>query len=636
MSIKSGRGGRKQFKPDLSAGRDGLPQLWGRQGFWQIRLRWAVAPLMIAGVLVGRGLGFEFRVLPIVIIALASPLYNALFALVFGRYRSELDTEPGLDRVFTNIEVTVDYVAMFLLIYFTGGVSSPLVIFLIFHVIIAAIQFSAGTAYALAGAAGGGLWIILLGQMNGLLRCHHIAYRGVPLHYLERPAHALIVLATFTATLFVTAGIVSRIANRLRARVGDLAEATSDVARANDRLRSLYRMLAAIGAERRMQPLLEAVTAELAKVTEVRAVAVKLLSEDGKELRYVAAHGLPATLTADRIVYLDQSPINRRVVEEKVLLQSRLESGDQVQLQEELRELGIRSAVLAPLKVQDRVIGTLGCYDRSYDRFSARDHDFLQLAAELVAIAIDHARAYEAIETLMRERTEFMLEVAHNLRAPLAAGLSIIDLLTEGYLGELAEPQRNHLDRLEGRLRALNQTIGELLAIARTRDRTREIEDVVVDLGALARYTEETFKNEAGEKGLAFSVSAENDLPRINSGVGLLERLMENLVSNAIKYTPEGGRVEVRFEHPAPGSVQIEVEDTGIGIPSDEKGRLFREFFRASNARRTTALGTGLGLVLVKQTVERHAGTLDLSSEEGKGTRVTITLPLDRDRGHLS
>jgi len=631
LSSESAGATRRAFKPDLAAGRGGLPQLWGRQGFWQIRLRWAVAPLMLVGIVVGKALGFEFNTLPIVVIALASPLYNAMFALVFGRYRNELESEPSLDRAFTTVEVVVDYLAMFLLIYFTGGVSSPLVFFLIFHVIIASIQFPSQTAYALAGVAGGGLWIMLWGQFGGLIFCHHISYRGAPLHYLDQPAQAAIVLATFTATLFVTVSIVGRIVKRLRARVGDLAEATSNVARANERLKSLYRMLSAIGAERRMQPVLEAVSEELAAVTEVSAVAVKLLSEDTTELRYVAAFGLPPSFTDDKVVSLEKSPINRRVIERQAFVQSRVGSGEGVQLQKELQELGIRSAALAPLKVQDRVIGTLGFYRRSSKLFTARERDFIEVAVELVAIAIDHARSHEAIENLMRERTEFMLEVAHNLRAPLGAGLSIIDLLTEGYLGEMTGSQTDHLKRLDGRLRALDQTIGELLAIARTRDRNREIEDTVVDLGALARHTEEVFKNEAIEKGLVFRVSTGDGLPRIATGLGLLERLMENLVSNAIKYTPKGGSVDVRIEHPASTFVRIEVEDSGIGIPADEQNKLFKEFFRASNARRETPLGTGLGLVLVKQTVERHGGTLDLSSDEGEGTKVTVTLPLDRD-----
>lgn len=622
---------RLRFDPDLAAGRGGLPQLWGRQGFWQIRLRWAVCPLVIAAVVVGKLLGFEFAVLPILLIALGSPIYNGLFAIVFSRYRDRLESDPRLDRIFTTAEVIVDYAAMFLLIFFTGGVSSPLALFLIFHVIIAAIQFPAGTAFGLAGLAAGGLWILLAGQVGGWLPCHHVIYRGETLHYLEQPAHAVIVLAAFTATLFLTAALVSRIVERLRARVGDLAEATADVARANGRLRSLYRMLSALGGERRLGPLLEAVTAELANVAEVDAIAVKLLSPDRNELRYVAAAGLPADLTDGRVIYLDRSPINRKVIEEQRPVLGSLDADDQLQLQTELRRLGFKAAVLAPLKVQDRVIGTLGFYDRSADRLRGRDHRILESAAELIAIAIDHAQSHEAIETLMRERTEFMLEVAHNLRAPLAASLSVVDLLTEGYLGDLEPNQRQHLDRLDARLRALDQTIGELLAIARTRDRTREIEDVVVDIGSLASFTRETFQSEAESKGLDLRVEVAEDLPSLPSGLGLLERLMENLVSNAIKYTPSGGSVEVRFDQTDRDAISIEVEDSGIGIPEDEKPKLFREFFRASNARASKQLGTGLGLVLVKQTVDRHDGTLELTSTEGEGTKITIRLPADRD-----
>ncbi len=620
---------RLPYEPDLSAGRRGLPQLWRRQGLWQIKMRWAVAPLMIAGIVAGRLLGFEFLVVPIAVIAAVNLAYNAVFALVFGRYQDRVRSDPGLDRLFTTIEVVVDYAAIFLLIYFTGGVSSPLIVFLIFHVIITAIQFTAEAAYALAGVAAGGLWLLLAGEARGWLQGHHIAYRGTPLH-LEETAFGVVMLGFYTATLFIIAGMVSRIVDRLRARVGDLAEATSNCARANERFRGLYRMLTAIGTERRMQPVLHAVAAETAKATQVPAVAIKLLDEDRLTLRYVAAYGLPEDLIRDKTIYLDRSPINRRVIEGETVVESNLDREHALQMREELRELGIRSVLLAPLEVEDRVIGTLSFYDRAEGRFGERNRSFLELVAELVAIAIDNARAYEAVRALMRERTEFMLEVAHNLRAPLTSSLSIVDLLTAGYLGEMNPHQKKKLNRLEDRLRGLNGTIGELLAIARARDRSREIEDVTADLEALADHTEEMFAGEAAAKGVVLEVVRDGDLPSMASGRGLLEQLMENLVSNAIKYTPKGGRVEVRFDHGDPESVRITVADTGIGIPEDEQSKLFREFFRASNARKSTRIGTGLGLVLAKQTVGRHGGTLDLTSAEGEGTTVVVTLPLER------
>jgi signal transduction histidine kinase len=385
-------------------------------------------------------------------------------------------------------------------------------------------------------------------------------------------------------------------------------------------------MVTAMGAEHHLEPVLATVTAELAKATGVRGVAVKLLSDDGKSLHYVAAHGLPKELISDKIVFLDQSPPNRRVIDGETLVEASVDQSS-LQLHRELSELDIRSAILAPLEVAGRVIGTLGFYSRTPGRLNDNDAPFLKLAAELVAIAIDDARAFDEIEDLMRERTEFMLEVAHNLRAPLGASLSMLDLLKDGYVGRLSDQQNEHIRRLDTRLRSLDQTVSELLALARTTDRSREIPDVVVDLPALANHTKVTFQEEALRKELQFHLEVEDNLPQVESGLNLLEQVMENLVSNAIKYTPPGGTVRVRFSRTGKDSVQIMVQDTGIGIPGKEQEKLFRSFFRASNAKKATTKGTGLGLALVKQTVERHNGQITITSEENQGTTVVIDLP---------
>ena len=253
---------------DLTHGQ-GMPQLWGRRGFWQIKLRWAVAPLMIAGVFAGKALGFEFRVLPVLLIALASPVYNAFFAWIFSRYEVRLRREPQLDLMFTALEVLADYAAMFLLIFFTGGVSSPLLIFLIFHVIISAIQFSAKTSLLFAALAGGGLWLLFLADLQGWCRCQPVLYRGQVLSLMDPPAHAAGMLFLFTCTLFLTAAMVARIMGRFRQGVHDLAQANAALADLNEKLNSLYAMVCAIGTERHLAPILDTVTSELARVTGV-------------------------------------------------------------------------------------------------------------------------------------------------------------------------------------------------------------------------------------------------------------------------------------------------------------------------------------------------------------------------------
>jgi len=608
----------------------GLPRLWGRRGIWQVRLRWAVAPLMFAGVLAGEALGFELRATPILLIALAIPVYNAVFAWFYGRRSERLDADPGLEHRLVVLEGLSDYSAMLLLIHYTGGGSSPLALFLLFHVIIGAVQFSPATAFSFAGLAAAGLWSLHALHVAGWWPSLGVSFRGQPLHLLDRPGQAAAYLLVLTATLFLTAVIVSRIMSELRRRVADVAAVSSELLDLNGRLNSLYAMVCAIGVERHLAPTLATVAREVARVTGVPAAAVKLLSEDGRTLRYVAAYGLPQELVESAVIDLEQSPPNRRIIEGETLVQGRVGGDEGLQLSEELAALGIRSAILAPLRVEDRVIGTLGVYAPTADRFSDRDSEFLRLAADLAALAIDDARSNEAIERLVEERTQFMLKVAHNLRAPLSAGLSLLELVTGGHLGPVLPAQTEQLRRIADRLNALDRAIGQLLTIARARDIRHEIPDVVVDVDDLAAETERTFRDEAELKGLRFSLSVEAHLPVVDSGVDLLKELMENLVSNAIKYTPRGGEVTVRFEHGEPGEVRIVVADTGIGIPEREQGRLFQEFFRASNAKKHSPAGTGLGLALVKQTVERHHGRIAIDSAEGRGTTVTVDIPVRR------
>ena len=613
-----------------------LPRLWGRRGFWQIRLRWAVAPMMIAGVLVGRMLGVGFETLPILLIAFAILAYNCFFAWVYRRYDKRLTKDAELDRFFTLLEVVADYLALFLLIHFTGGVSSPLVTFFLFHVIISAIQLNARTAYTLATVAAAGLWLLLLGTQFHWIPRYELTFHGQSVHFMDQPAYAAAWMLFFTAALYLAAALVLQVMRRLRQGVEDLARTSADLATLNNKLRGLYAMVGAIGTERRLQPILNTVTAEMTKVMQVRAATVKLLSEDGRTLRYVASQGLPADAVSETVIELDHSPLNQRVVDGETLVHAVEPADKALHLAPLLVSMGIRSAAFAPLRFEDRVIGTMGVFDRRPDRFEEQDTEFLTLAGKLIAIAIEDARANEAIEELMAERTQFMLQVAHNLRAPLSAGMSMMELLEDGSMGEISPKQAEYLKRIERRLSSLDQTIGQLLTIARARDRSREIPDVVVDLEGLAAYTERTFRAEAASKNLRFEVYADPDLPKVDSGVDLLEQVMENLVSNAIKYTPEGGAVEVSFRRTDAETIQIEVKDTGIGIPASEQEKLFQEFFRASNAKRFTTAGTGLGLVLVKKTVERHSGELELTSTEGQGTQVTIHLPIHQPRSALS
>jgi signal transduction histidine kinase len=250
-------------------------------------------------------------------------------------------------------------------------------------------------------------------------------------------------------------------------------------------------------------------------------------------------------------------------------------------------------------------------------------------AAIVGRLRAENARAVAALEALAEERARLMLHAAHNLRSPLTASMSILDVLIGAYAGPVNDDQKGYLERVRRRLSVLNDMIGELLALARSRGHEATMVRGPVDLGALAAEVGTTYAAQAAARHVALTVDVADGLPTLSGDADLLRRMIENLVGNAVKYTPDGGRVDVVLMRPDAATVQLVVRDTGIGIPAAEQAALFTQFFRASNARALQVDGTGLGLAIVRQTVEQHGGTVDIASTEGQGTTVMVRFPVD-------
>ncbi len=609
-----------------------LPGRRVRRAFWQVRLRWW-APLAITiGVGLGWRLGYRFPMMPILWVAAGILFYNCLFSLAFQLIGKDPRLESKRERLYTILMVVCDYAAMFLLIHLTGGAASPVTFFFIFHIIIAAILFRPSTAFLFAAVAIVGIGLHSLWRQLDYLADHPITYETATTIATGGKPLVLLTYMFFAATVLVTAAISTRLMSRLHRRVVDLAEATRKARTLNDELSSLYAMLKTVGSERQLQPVLDIMTAELAIGMDVTYVAVKLLEADGDELRFVSAYGLPEEFLKHNSVHISTSSMNRRVIEGEVLVSGNVDEEDDLQLHNDLEKAGIKSMCFAPLTLDKQVIGILAAYSLDRDRFSPEDCSFLRLAAELIAIAIENARAFQSIGELMGERNKFMLQVTHNMRAPIGACLGMLDLLSGDFLGEVSDEQGDYLGRIERRLKVLNRAIGELLTLAQTRDGKTDIAPVHVEPDQLAREVEQDFREEAESKGLEFIVDVAGSLPGLSSGADLLRQVLDNLVSNAIKYT-ESGWIHVTFALGSGGQLKIIVADSGIGIPMVEQPKLFTEFFRATNAKKMEAQGTGLGLALVKQAVNWHGGHLHFKSEEGKGTMVIVELPIDRAVG---
>jgi signal transduction histidine kinase len=418
-------------------------------------------------------------------------------------------------------------------------------------------------------------------------------------------------------------------------QIKKLSEYNKSILVFNQRLWHLLSMIQTIGSAQHLEQVLDVVSLESAMVMEVKGISVKLLSEDGKFLRYASAYGLPEVFVKEKLIEVKKSPLNQRIIEGEPYVTGNVTEKDMFQFGEVLAEAQVKSVLFLPLVLEEKVIGILGAYCVIPDRFTEEDVNFFRLVAELVAIALENARAYEAVEKLVQEKAWFMMRVTHNLRAPLVGMLGILEVVGGGYLGELNDNQREYLRRLDRRARTMLSMINELMTLAKSREeKTAGVEESVKP-ALIARRIRRTFQETAAEKMINLKVIASEDLPSIKGRLEMVEQILENLVSNAIKYTPSNGSVDVKFYRNV-NQICIEVKDTGIGIRKNDREKLFTEFFRAANAKAVEKNGTGLGLAIVKELVNNIGGWILVESEEGLGSIFVIYLPIAGANGQTN
>jgi signal transduction histidine kinase len=231
----------------------------------------------------------------------------------------------------------------------------------------------------------------------------------------------------------------------------------------------------------------------------------------------------------------------------------------------------------------------------------------------------------EQLLELDRLKDEFVWSASHELRTPLTAVTGYVELLLED---ETDEQAHRYLEIVQRNARRLRELVDDLLLAARLQVGAEvELERGPVDLALLARQTVETAQPEADTTGVELSLRASPELPLIDGDAERLSRLLANLVSNAVKFTPGGGRVEIAIE-PDGDCVALEVSDTGMGIPEEERSHLFERFFRSQAALDRRVPGTGLGLYISKAIVDAHDGRIAVRSIVGKGTVVLVVLPM--------
>jgi signal transduction histidine kinase len=230
-------------------------------------------------------------------------------------------------------------------------------------------------------------------------------------------------------------------------------------------------------------------------------------------------------------------------------------------------------------------------------------------------------------------RDAFVAAVSHELRTPLTSISGFVEML-EDEEESLGESARSYLDVIRRGTTRLQRIVEDLLLVAQIEADRLELRRGPTDLRDIAAAAVDAARLAADQKGISLELEADEPLP-LDADAGRLGQVLDNLVSNALKFTLPGGSVVVSVRQ-RDGRAKVEVADTGIGVPQDEVGQLFSRFYRASTATRRAIPGTGLGLVIARAIVERHGGTISLESSENEGTRVSVTLPLRQVAGSLA
>jgi|CXWL01.1.fsa_nt_gi signal transduction histidine kinase len=316
-----------------------------------------------------------------------------------------------------------------------------------------------------------------------------------------------------------------------------------------------------------------------------------------------------------------------------------------------LHRISVRSFVAVPLQSHGRILGYLGG-DRGSRQCSEEDLHILLTTAGHVAAAIDNAKAYGDLADLTqhleerieqrteelsranqklqdhdRRRTTFLSVVSHELRTPMTAIRSFAENMLDGVTGPLTDLQRTYLTRIQHNVARLGRIIVQLLDWSRLDTNVLQLRLENVCIHQIATITADSLQTVAGENTVTLSVASAESLPPVQADRDKLEQILWNLIGNAIKFTPPGGRVTVEFCVSPPGFVQTCIADTGCGIDPSSLPNIFEEFSRVPSAM-PTSQGAQLGLCITKTLVIMHRGQIWVESQPEVGSRFYFMLPL--------
>jgi signal transduction histidine kinase len=298
-----------------------------------------------------------------------------------------------------------------------------------------------------------------------------------------------------------------------------------------------------------------------------------------------------------------------------------------------LRDAGYRAVLAVPLLREHAVVGALVVRRREPGAFDSDTVALLQTFATQSALAIQNARLFQELaeksrqlEEASQHKSAFLANMSHELRTPLNAVIGFTEVLLEKYFGDLNEKQEDYLRDVLSSGQHLLSLINDILDLSKVEAGRMELELGTFALEPVLEAGLVMVRERASRKGVEFHLEVAADTGRVEADERKIKQVVFNLLTNAVKFTPAGGKVTISAQR-TERTVEVAVADTGVGIAPEEQGRVFEEFGQARSAAGQSE-GTGLGLALCKRFVDLHGGTIAVASELGRGATFTFELPV--------
>jgi signal transduction histidine kinase/CheY-like chemotaxis protein len=369
-----------------------------------------------------------------------------------------------------------------------------------------------------------------------------------------------------------------------------------------------------------------------------RADAAQLYRFDGDAYRVVAHFGGPPAYV-DFLPRLVVQPTKETVIGKAVLERRTVHVPDVLEdedywFPELQRRGGYRTLLGVPMMSDDVPIGAIGIWRAAVDPFTDKEIEVVETFAAHGAVAIVHVELVgqldeknQQLEVASRHKSEFLAQMSHELRTPLNAVIGFSEVLLERLFGELNEKQEEYLRDILGSGRHLLSLINDVLDVSRVEAGRMELELRDLDVERVIEDALILVREQAAKRGQTVALDIDPDVPHARGDERRIKQVVANLLGNAVKFTPEGGRIVVGARRTG-DTVQVFVTDDGIGVAAGDQARIFEAFSQASSGPQPKPEGTGLGLTLSRQIVELHGGRLWLESRPGEGSTFTFSLPM--------